>query len=308
MKKILYTIFLIGGTCLTLHAQQPARYAQYHLNPVLINPAATGFNQNHNLLFNFRNSWAGFPGAPKDITFSYDGMPVERVGLGALIYSQRIGHLQNYRAQLSYAYRFNIGEFKTSVGLSTEYLQSKLLNDVFLDPLTALDDPLIEEAADGLQFFDATLGFYGEYMEKFFVGLTLPNLVYARIDQATVPSVVDNDPFRQFTFMLGYRFKAADEAIRVEPSLLMRRLRNAPFQTDINLKLSFLDEQLIGGLVYSVGGASKAGFLIGTRLNNFLIAYSYDVGLIDFQSYNNGGHEITVGIRINPKPSRVKIE
>ncbi len=308
MKKILY-IFLFATIFLSIegNSQDRSRYSQYHLYPVLINPAYTGFNNNHNLLFNYRNSAASFPGSPKDITFSYDGLVFDRLGLGAMIVSQKIGSLQNYRAQLSYAYQFDADDFKVSVGLTTEFLQSRLINKTVLDEFYEDGDDLIAEAVDGLQFFDATLGFYTEYDEKVFFGVSVPNLIRARIDKATT-TTTDNTFFKYFAVQLGYRFLLEDYNFKVEPSLLVRRLRSAPFQADLNLKLSFLEDQLIGGLVYSLGGPNKVGFLIGTRINNLMLSYSYDIGLSDYQDYHNGAHDISVGLKIDRKPKRVKLE
>ena len=310
MKKMIYLILILMLVAVKSWSQDRSRYAQYQLYPVLINPAYTGFSGDHNLLFNYRSSWAGFDNGnpPRDVTFSYDGKVLDRVGLGAMLVSQQIGSLQNYRAQLAYAYGFKAGDFDLSVGLTTEFLQTRLSNKAILDPFYDPGDPIFEEAVDGLQYFDAALGFYTDYQEKLFVGFTVPNLIRLRIDQATVPTQTESTALKYFALQLGYRFMVENYNFKVEPSLLVRRLRDAPFQTDLNLKLAFLEDQLIGGLVYSIGTTSKVGFLIGTRINNLRLSYSYDVGLIDFQQYNNGSHEITVGLKIDQKPKRVKLE
>lgn len=70
-----------------------------------------------------------------------------------------------------------------------------------------------------------------------------------------------------------------------------------------NLKFSFLDEQLVGGLGYAFGehDESYASLLLGTRINALRLYYSYDVNLGDFQKYNNGTHELTLVYRIPHK-------
>ena len=158
-------------------------------------------------------------------------------------------------------------------------------------------------------FFDATLGYYAEYQDQLFFGLSVPNLIRARIDEATVQTDDGESTFlKHFTVLLGYRFDVADYNFKIEPSILLRRLNDAPFFADMNLKASFLDDQLITGLSYSFGAGGKAAFLLGTRINNFGLTYSYDIGFGGFQVYNNGSHEITIGMKIDRVPRRVKLE
>ena len=85
------------------------------------------------------------------------------------------------------------------------------------------------------------------------------------------------------------------------PNLVKNHLRYSPFLIDANLKFSFLDEQLVGGVGYTLGDNSRASLLLGTRINHLRIYYSYDVSLGDFQQYNNGSHEITLVYRIPKK-------
>ena len=82
-----------------------------------------------------------------------------------------------------------------------------------------------------------------------------------------------------------------------EPSVMLRNVRNVPSQIDINLMARFMDNQLTTGLSYRSLGA--LGILLGTQLSmgetsNIQIYYSYDVFFQQFQSYNNGSHEISL--------------
>lgn len=89
----------------------------------------------------------------------------------------------------------------------------------------------------------------------------------------------------------------------VEPSITIKDLRYSSFGIDLNVKLSFLDEQLVGGLGYTLGenDQSRATLLLGTRVNALRFYYSYDVSLGDFQKYNNGSHELTLVYRMPAK-------
>jgi hypothetical protein len=121
-------------------------------------------------------------------------------------------------------------------------------------------------------------------------------MIRARIDEVDfVPD--DNSFFQYFTFLMGYRFDVSGYDIKLEPSVFMKRLDNIDFQVDMNLKASFLQDQLIGGISYSTGAGDRFGFLIGTQLKAFKLYYSYDVSFEPLQDYANGSHEVTLGFR-----------
>ena len=83
----------------------------------------------------------------------------------------------------------------------------------------------------------------------------------------------------------------------IEPSVLFKKERFVPFHTDFNVLLSFLDNQLFGGLSYEVGAGDRFGVLIGAEVSKLKIAYSYDASFKDFQDYSGGSHEISLGIK-----------
>lgn len=297
MKLLKLTVFsllmLIAGLC---SAQEEAVYTQYIVNPGWINPAYSGFNEHHNLFLNYRNNWAEFEGSPRNYSANYHGAVSDRVGLGVLIGNESIGELNDFRAGLSYAYRFGSKSWKMSLGLNTEYESYSLNGNVLNNPNISISDPILTEAIDGVQFFNVGAGFYGEYDDKFIVGLSLPKMINARIDEVDFVES-DNEFFRYFTFLAGYRMDITGYDIKLEPSILMKRLDNVDFQIDLNLKGLFLQEQLVGGITYSNGTGDRLGFLIGTQLNKFRLYYSYDVSFQEFQDYANGSHELTVGFR-----------
>jgi len=282
-------LLLVSGT---LISQEQAIFTQYHLQPVLINPGATGFGNDHHLLANYRSKWSAFEGAPKTFTFLYSGAVNDRIGLGAQILSDQIGPNRILNIQLNYAYKFKADLLDMGIGLSTG-IQSFNLKDIGDDPFIQSGDILIAEALDGVQYFDASFGFYGTYDNTFKFGLSFPNLVRSRITDISGDIDVDANEFGYILF-LGYMHQVKDYNFSVEPSLAVKKIRYVPFQADVNLLFRFLDEQLIGGLTYSFGAGDRLGFLIGTRVNDLRLHYSYDVNFGPFQQYNNGSHEFSI--------------
>ncbi len=286
---IVVAIFL--GIALTTKGQEPGVYTQYHLNPVLLNPGATGHSGDHEFLFNYRNKWASFDGAARDFTFMYHGAVGERIGLGGQLYAERIGRFRSFQGTLSYAYHIVSGGYKMGIGITTGIQQLSLSSE--FDPFLDDTDELLNEALDGVMLFDASFGVYGEYEESLFFGVSFPNLVRSRISEIQGDVEDPNDEFN-YAALIGYRFKVNNYNFYVEPSLAVKNIRRVPFHIDLNLKLSFLEEQLVGGITYSLGDESRVGMLLGTRVNSLKLFYGYDVSFGEFQDFNNGSHELTL--------------
>ena len=153
MKRLYIILILSFGALSLVRGQDQAIYTQYNIYPILINPALTGFNQQHEILFNFRNSAASFPGTPKSYTLSYNGSIVDRIGLGAMIFSENVGVYNRFRGNLSYAYAIDSDDLHLSFGLSTEIQRFKLDNEAITSPFYDPNDELALEALDGVQFF-----------------------------------------------------------------------------------------------------------------------------------------------------------
>lgn len=297
MKKILFLAVCFWSAHIGLKAQEEAIYSQYLFHPILVNPAYAGFLPDHELLFNFRNTHAGFPGSPQTYTLAFNGPIAPKLGFVGLMNNDKAGDLNRFRAQAGLAYMFKMGTVKMNAGLAAQYQKFQLANGAILDSGIDPSDPLIRAAADGLNFFNTSIGVYGENDGKLLFGLSVVDLVRTRIDDIQSSSD-ESSFFKYYNAWVGYRWNIANYNFTVEPSVMIKRLRNVPFQTDFNVRLSFLDEQLFGGLTYTAGGFSKTSFLLGTRINTFRLFYSYDVALEDFQKYNNGSHELSLSFRI----------
>jgi type IX secretion system PorP/SprF family membrane protein len=299
MKKIIFltlSFILIG---MSINAQSryfDERYTYTHnyLYPVLVNPGATGSTGNHQVVFNYRNTWAGFEKSPKTFTFSYDGNVGNRLGFGALLFSDSYGDLGTTKGQLSFSYTIDSPTNKVGFGLSTEYIRHSLSGSAVTSPLINIDDPVLLQRLDGNSFFDASFGVYGLYDGKISYGLALPSLVSSSINE----DAPEGDSDFGFILNLGYKFESKENDIVAEPSIFIKQFMNVPLHVDLNLRLKFLDERLTGGVSYTIGAEERLGFLIGTKVNSLNFFYSYNVSRHDFQQYNNGSHDLTVAFNI----------
>ena len=136
MKKILFfSIILISFIINSAQAQtrligERGIYSQAYINPVLINPGATGFQDYQEILFNYRNTWATFPGSPQTLTFNYNGPLGNRLGLGAQILTDKFAAFETMKGGLTLSYSIESKVNKVGFGLTGEYVQHRLsIND-----------------------------------------------------------------------------------------------------------------------------------------------------------------------------------
>jgi type IX secretion system PorP/SprF family membrane protein len=300
MKKLIILIIIVYSS-LSVIAQDESVFTQYIINKTLVNPAFSGALNQHQVFLNVRNQWAGFPGAPKTYSLSYNGPIADKIGLGAMIFSENIAGYSKLRAQLSYAYHYKTRNLKMGLGFSTEVHRTKLSTDYLLTPLTITSsDPLLKDAADGKTYFDATVGAQALINDQIILGIALPTLIRARLNgvgQDTSQKLAASTFLGQINLIGGYRMKMQD--LTLEPSLMIRKSYNAPLLVDFNLKASFLEDRILGGIMYRPSYA--IAFMIGTKISQMQLLYTYEVSTQKFQGYSGGTHEITLGFDFEAK-------
>lgn len=288
-----------------ISAQDEAIFMQYHISPVLINPAAAGFDESHNIHLNMRAQWSGFPDAPKTYTAYYNGPVGKSFGIGAGLLSETAAQLTRLKGQLNFAFKFNVKEtMKLATGFFTEFQQMTVDNEItsgtFFDPA----DDLLTDILDGKSIFDAALGVRGTIKDNTYFGITFNNLVRSRLDDIAGANSGERGFFSYYTFNAGHTFELLEYNVKLEPSILIRQIRDVPFQMDFNLKASFLKDQLIAGVSYR--SLSAMGILLGTKLSSFRLFYSYDISFQNFQKYNTGSHEVTLAFKFEKKEKDLK--
>jgi type IX secretion system PorP/SprF family membrane protein len=302
MKKIYSIIALSFLLVAGIHAQEQAFYTQYVQFPVLINAATTGFNDNHQVVFNLRNNWNGFPGSPTSYTMMYNGALTNKLGIGAGLFSEKIGSQSISRFNLNYAFRFQVSTAKISLGLSTEFMNRSITGTIYDNPLVNPDDEVLNDAINGQRIFSASPAIYIENEQKLFAGLAFPGAIRARLDQAPLADDEESTSLLQYyIFNAGYKLVVPGQNFTVVPSFALRKLRDVPYQIDFNLKGLFLEEKLIAGVTLRPSTGGSSAFLIGTKWKNLQVMYSYDLSFQRFQQYNSGSHEIGVGLQFDRK-------
>jgi type IX secretion system PorP/SprF family membrane protein len=271
-------------------------YTQAYVSPHLINPGAYGHDGNQQVQLNYRNNWAGIDGAPKSLTLAYNGSVGNRLSVGAIVMSDRFGAFNTSKLAGGLNYRIDGGDNKIGFGITGEYITHKLSDIGNANP----NDPRIIQGLAGTEYFDASIGMYGLYKEKFSYGLSFPSIVSTSISELDGQA-----PDRKIGFIVQAGVKMdVQQDITLTPSIILKNLNNVPTHLDLNLTLGVLDDKLVGGMSYTLGADKRLGFLIGTKLDKFRLYYSYNTSSREIQQYNNGAHEITLGVTFGKDMSK----
>lgn len=285
-----------------LGAQDETIFNHYVQNPIILNPAAAGFDDSYRASLNARAQWSGFEDSPKTVALRVNGPVGESFGIGASLFSESAAQLTRLKGQLDVAFRFQFGRkvkdvapFRAAFGFFTLFQRLNVDGSVLANAQQDLGDDNLMAFVNGENQFDAGVGFYGTYQERIFGGLTINNLVSNRLENISGNTSGSNTI--NYTFLLGQRFRVEELNVNLTPSVMLRNVVDAPFMMDFNLQAGFLDDQFIAGLSYRYLGAM--GLLLGTEFSGLQLYYSYDLGFGGFQQYNNGSHEFTVGYTLS---------
>lgn len=291
-KKIVYVLMLLLLFAVKVTAQHNIVYSQYLYNGLLINPAYAGSHIQLSATLSYRNQWINFEGSPQTSVFGiHSAFNKEKVGLGLLVTSDKIGSYTNSGVFASYAYRIKMLRGGVlSMGLQGGFHNFKA--DFSELKLKADQDPIFNGYFN--EFRPNFGGGIFYYNDKFFAGFSVP-VILKHAD-------FFKGDFRQLVLPRFYYFNLGTilpldrmEKVKVSPSLLLRLQDGTPLSADVNLSVIFYD-------LISVGASYRTEDAVIGLLNfklseKFHFAYSYDYTLSDINQYSRGSHEFTINYR-----------
>lgn len=279
--------------------QQMPFYSQYMNNDFFLNPAVAGSRDHIPVVLTFRKQWSGISYAPSTQTLSAHSQVFKNMGVGGILFNDKTGPDRRTGIELAYAYHFPVTEkSKLSLGLAGYALQYVVDNTMLT--LNEPDDIAIQNNKSTDILPDASGGIYF-YSDKYYVGLSAPQLFQTKIEMKTEASEL-NTLVRHYFFTGGYRIKINDD-FEAEPSLLMKAIVQAPAQMDINAKTIYKKLVWLG---VSYRHNESVVMMIGAEKSNFRVGYSYDATLSNIKKYSSGSHEIFIGINIPQNVAKTK--
>jgi len=284
--KLLFTsIFVLGSW--VCYGQQDPIYAQYINNPLVLNPAYTGINNNLTAALGYRAQWVGHEGAPHTANFNaHSSFFDNKVGAGLMVIQDHFGITSNTEVHLTYSYKIEFSDFVFSFGLQTGFFNLK--NDFGgLNPEDPTDDIFLGEEQITRPNFGAGIALKGE---RFFIGLSVPRILQTTIDNGNLNGTLYDRHFYQFASVL---FNVAHN-IQIKPSVLMRVAPGSPFSVDYNASVVFQNRYQAGLLsrnFHTYGLTSQ--MVIG---DGFRVGYIFEIPTAKSVGLNFTTHELTLAI------------
>jgi type IX secretion system PorP/SprF family membrane protein len=288
-------LLLSLATCFVSNAQFDPNFTQYMFNEAIINPGYAGSRECLSGTMLYRQQWVGLDGAPTTLTGSiHSPIMGGKLGAGINFVNEKIGVSQRTSVSANGAYRLGLNNATLSFGLQLGLVSlSENLSQLNLQNDQQFMMSSGKKTAPNLGFgmFYSTAKWYG--------GLSIPRMIYNRIDVATGSTEVEN------SFNVGYFHYyltgggviTLNNIIKVRPNMMMKIVQGAPAQLDINANVLFKDF-IWTGVGYRTGDAVNV--MLGAFINKQLrIGYSYDYTLSMLQDYNTGSHEIMLGYDLN---------
>ena len=262
-------------------------YSQYWINGLAINPAYSGSRECFSNTILYRNQWIGFKGTPVTQTLSsHAPLKNEKNALGLFLFHETIGVEDFIDIYGNYAFRFQLGEGKLSLGLKAGVtLFQGDYSSIKANPDAVANDPVLKNESSVLPNFG--VGAY-YYTDKFFVGFSVPKFLSYKIKNSK--KVMDIAP-SNYDFLLtgGYLFAISD-LIKVKPSFLFRYRLDNTYQVDLGGNVILYDMFWLGA---SYRKNDEVAFMVEYQINDQIrTGVSYDVPIGDLSSKHKGSLEI----------------
>jgi len=304
-KLILITlgVFIIQS----IQAQQNVQYTQFMYSKLWMNPGYAGSHDVSCIQAIARNQWIGFEGAPESQSFNYH-TPLfgNKVGVGLSLNHDRLGPTESWFLNMSYAYRIKTAKGRLAVGLQANFTQYTL-DYRLLNPTENGDGQLpVEKESKMLPNFGVGV-YYSS--DKFFAGISMPLLMEGDLSFAEGDAITESLQARHMYFMAGMIHKISSN-VKGRPSVLLKKVTNAPFDFDLNYSLIFM-ERLWAGLSYRLGGdVNSSGESIDLTLQYQLsrglrIGAAYDFTLSDLKNANDGSIEFMAQMCMSQKSEKL---
>ena len=286
MKKSLLLLALLGLS-LSGFAQQDPLYAQYINNPMVINPAYAGLNNNFNASISYRNQWGGFDGNPVTMNVnSHLSLVDNKVGVGMLLVQATIGNVKNTEFQAAFSYKLKLEDKTFSFGMQAGVINFRNNFDN-LNLANKADQVFIQN--ENLSKPNIGAGAILK-SEKYFIGLSVPRLLSTTISNGGQ----DLQLYNQHYYLFGSYVFYLSERIRLKPSVLLKGVKGSPLSTDLNFNVN-IDANYTAGVF--TRNFNAYGLLLQAKLSDrYKFGYTFELPTNQSVGTRFNTHELFLGI------------
>ncbi|MCH7396346.1 type IX secretion system membrane protein PorP/SprF [Belliella sp. DSM 107340] len=313
--KLLLAFLLFGTLKIDVGAQQLPQFSQYIFNGLHINPGYAGYKEEGYIQSTYRSQWVGFPGAPKTLSVSADFSANEgSMGFGISFLNDALGPARTSGALLTYAYRIQTG-FDSHLGLGISAGASEYAIDrSMLDPLDYPDEVLAGGLAN-LYTPNLNAGIFFN-TSTFYAGISAYNMVGKRVLEREDIALAYHDFHYYFT--MGGLIPVSD-VVKFKPSILVREVKGAPTNYDLNAMVLFHDRVWLGGsfrsnvkwgkdnLPSNLSSRNAVALILEVfATQNLRFGYAYDQNLNVLVDMRHNSHEISLGYYLSHRKAQMK--
>jgi type IX secretion system PorP/SprF family membrane protein len=289
MKHFLLTV-LLALLFTSSYSQIDPLYAQYLNNPVLINPAYTGINNNFTASVSYRKQWAGFDGNP--VTANLNGqisLLANRLGLGIIVLEDRIGNNHNTEVYTTYSYKIEANSGSVlSFGLQAGFINYRSNTD-HLNAYDITDPAFNANQSLTRASFGAGIIFK---TESLFIGLSVPRM----LKQESTYEDIATSLYRQHMYFNVAYVLFLSEHIRFKPSLLLKGVKGSPLSVDYNLFFNLNEKYTAGAFTRNF---NTYGLVLQMKISDkYQLGYAFEVPSDRSVGPVYVSHEVTFGISL----------
>ncbi|WPR77763.1 type IX secretion system membrane protein PorP/SprF [Algoriphagus sp. NG3] len=315
-NKLVVLIFMAALSVTgKVSGQQLPQFSQYMFNGLHINPGYAGYKQEGYIQSTYRSQWTGFPGAPKTLSVTADFSANEgTMGFGFAFMNDELGPARTTGGLLTYSYRIQTGKesflgLGISAGASEYAIDRSKLNpnewedEVLMGGIVNLYTPNMNAGI----FFNTS---------NFYAGFSAFNMIGKRkLKQEDIALA-----YHDFHYYLtaGLLLPLSDN-VQVKPSFLIKEVKGAPTNYDLNAMFLFYDRLWLGGSYRSNVKWGKDNLDSGLTnrnavamlveifaTNNLRIGYAYDHNLNVLSDLRNNSHEFSLGYYLSARNAKMK--
>lgn len=330
MKPLKVLIYLLVLSLVVDANAQILQFSQYYASPITAGPSFAGMTYGGRFSLNYRNQWPTINTASEYQTYAVSGdyyLPRFSAGVGGGLIRDAAGpgKLGLTKAVGMFNRDFKMAKIHLRPGIQFSYSQRSL--DVtklrWIDQLDFYSDDgysteistLGINSTEKTQYIDATASFL-IFAEKYWVGFTGDNLM--RQDQSVLPSSAAYLD-RKYSFYGGFKFRATKKKKRTrhgEDVTITFLYENYGFADQLNIGSYYTTYPLTlgfwmrgipvvekpdssvavqsGTFKFLVNNVDAAIFMVGYKMGQTTIGFSYDLSVGPLLARSGGSSEISV--------------
>jgi type IX secretion system PorP/SprF family membrane protein len=295
MKKFIFFVSIIMAAA-RLQAQQEHHYTQFMYNKLLLNPAYAGARGVPAITAIYRNQWLGFEGSPQSALVSFHSPFLSnRFGAGVTVSHQKAGLNRDFFGNLAFSYDL-IAQNDVSVRMGVMgSIRSLSIDFTKATPLVNGDNSLENVRVNEI-FGNVGAGIYATFAGQFFAGFSVPRIYSNTVGFNPNQPVMIAKEYQHFYGSAGIIIPLSDD-INLMPSALLKYVKNAPFDADINLSLD-VRKKFTAGISYRIGGdgpGESVDLLAYWQATpQVAVGVAYDFTLSQIKDYTAGSIELLV--------------